>query len=628
MEKEKHSKKNGEQREKQAEATSTDKKTKNDSANKPVKTKDSGKKANKRKKTKDAGKKNKKNIFAMPNIKIGQKYLVAFILSAILFLMVGSIVYVFLSVAGKDIQKIEDESLRANEMAKLASLFQRKDTLMADLIISEHENYVELFEDTSEEFDALIAELEPYMRTEEEKELFKHIKNNDERLNLMLNNIANTILNEHISIDDTLLRRQSTVLLTTTLGYVEDLIEMMQDGQAESVKNANSSLNQTIIILFLAGIIALISGSIFIFLISRNITDNLNNIVETTTNISKGKLNVPEITYRGKDEIGKLAVSVNTMKNNIHSILSKVANASQAVAASSEELTQSANEVKEGSEQVTTTMEDLATGAETQANSASDLSESMNSFVRMVQASEQYGAEVAATSDNVTKATHEGTELMNEAIRQMEQIHTIMSQSVAQVQGLDQQSEEISKLVAVIRDIADQTNLLALNAAIEAARAGEHGQGFAVVADEVRKLAEQVGASVSEITKIVSDIQKETDHVVDSLNSGYKEVQAGSEHISRTGENFASIDKTVRDMVEKINSISANLKNIADNSFSMNNLIEEIASVSEEAAAGVEEAAASTQQTASSMDEVSHNADELAELAEQLNKEIEAFQLK
>lgn len=628
MEKEKHSKKNGEQREKQAEATSTDKKTKNDSANKTVKTKDSGKKANKRKKTKDAGKKNKKNIFAMPNIKIGQKYLVAFILSAILFLMVGSIVYVFLSVAGKDIQKIEDESLRANEMAKLASLFQRKDTLMADLIISEHENYVELFEDTSEEFDALIAELEPYMRTEEEKELFKHIKNNDERLNLMLNNIANTILNEHISIDDTLLRRQSTVLLTTTLGYVEDLIEMMQDGQAESVKNANSSLNQTIIILFLAGIIALISGSIFIFLISRNITDNLNNIVETTTNISKGKLNVPEITYRGKDEIGKLAVSVNTMKNNIHSILSKVANASQAVAASSEELTQSANEVKEGSEQVTTTMEDLATGAETQANSASDLSESMNSFVRMVQASEQYGAEVAATSDNVTKATHEGTELMNEAIRQMEQIHTIMSQSVAQVQGLDQQSEEISKLVAVIRDIADQTNLLALNAAIEAARAGEHGQGFAVVADEVRKLAEQVGASVSEITKIVSDIQKETDHVVDSLNSGYKEVQAGSEHISRTGENFASIDKTVRDMVEKINSISANLKNIADNSFSMNNLIEEIASVSEEAAAGVEEAAASTQQTASSMDEVSHNADELAELAEQLNKEIEAFQLK
>src|SRR5690625_3336266 len=476
------------------------------------------------KKPKQQKKKQRSNIFVMPNIKIGQKYLVAFIISAILFLMTGSVVYYFLSVASKDIKVIEEESLRANEMAKLASLFQAKDTQMADLIITENESYIQSFEETSEEFNAIVENLEPYMRTEEEKELFKHIKNNDDRLNLMLNNIANTLLNEHISIDDTLLRRQSTVLLTTTVGYVEELIDIMQGEQSRSVKNANSSLNQTIIILFLAGIIALISGSIFIFLISRHITRNLNNIVQTTTNISQGKLNVPEITYRGKDEIGQLAASVNTMRRNIHNILLKVAGASQAVAASSEELTQSANEVKEGSEQITVTMEELASGSETQANSAVDLSESMNSFVKMVQASEKYGSDVAATSDNVTKATHEGTQLMNEAIQQMEQIHTIMSESVTQVQGLDQQSEEISKLVAVIQDIADQTNLLALNAAIEAARAGEHGKGFAVVADEVRKLAEQVGASVTEITGIVSNIQQETDHVVESLNSGYEEV--------------------------------------------------------------------------------------------------------
>lgn len=581
-----------------------------------------------KKKPKQQKKKQRKSIFTMPNINIGQKYLVAFIVSAILFLMTGSVVYYFLSVAGKDIQAIEDESLRANEMAKLASLFQTKDTQIADLIISENEDYIEFYEETSKEFNEIVENLEPYMRTEKEKELFKHIKNNDDRLNLILNNIANTLLNEHISIDDTLLRRQSTVLLTTTVGFVDELIEIMQDEQSKSVKNANRSLNRTIIILLLAGVIALISGSALILIISRHITQNLNSIVRTTTDIAHGKLNVPEITYHGKDEIGQLAISVNTMRNNIYNILLKVASASQAVTASSEELTQSANEVKEGSEQITITMEELASGSETQANSAVDLSESMNSFVKMVQASEAYGSEVAATSDNVTKATNEGTQLMNEAIQQMEHIHTIMSESVTQVQGLDQQSEEISKLVAVIQDIADQTNLLALNAAIEAARAGEHGKGFAVVADEVRKLAEQVGASVTEITGIVSNIQRETDHVVESLNSGYEEVQEGTKHITRTGENFTVIDQTVRDMVEKINSISANLKNIADNSYSMNNLIEEIASVSEEAAAGVEEAAASSQQTASAMDEVSYNADELAELAEQLNSEIEAFQLK
>jgi len=547
-------------------------------------------------------------------------------LAITLFLIAGIIVFFQLSLINKNVDKFEEDTIRTQDLSDLSSLIQTKDVQIADFMITKSSKYIDEYEVVLDQFNELVTELEPNMVTEKQQNLFNLILDYDSQMNDMF---AEIIEDPDMSDNITAMRReQSNRLRGGVVEATNMLIELTLEEQAASMEDTQSAVSSSTWILIASYILAILLGAGTVILISRNISRNLTEVVNITSEVASGNLAVSSMDYKGKDEIGQLANAINQMKESIRNIIYKVSDASQAVTSRSEELTQSANEVNEGGDQIASTMQELSSGAESQANSAGDLSEGMNDFVEIVHASEQEGQEISETSNQVLKLTAEGTTLMNDSVKQMNQIDQIVSEAVNQVEGLDKQSAEISKLVLVIKDIADQTNLLSLNAAIEAARAGEHGRGFAVVADEVRKLAEQVAQSVSEITNIVENIQGETKQVVSSLNKGYEEVKEGTEQIEKTGESFMTIDSSVTEMIDKVVSISNNLKDIAKNSDQMNDLIQDIASVSEESAAGVEQAAATVQETSSAMDEISNSADELAKLAEQLNDEIRVFTLE
>ncbi len=224
--------------------------------------------------------------------------------------------------------------------------------------------------------------------------------------------------------------------------------------------------------------------------------------------------------------------------------------------------------------------------------------------------------------------TNGGSAYMETSIQQMNSIYEKMKQSHTMVVGLDNKTNEITKLVNVIQEIAGQTNLLALNAAIEAARAGEHGKGFAVVADEVRKLAEQVGKSVAEITLIVKDIQHESKQVVQSLDDGYQSVEEGTAQIQTTGKTFNELKQKIDEIGTQIEAMSGSLYSVLDDTREISGAIEGIAAVAEESAAGVEEVSATAQQSSSSMEEVTKSAKQLEENAGELNTLIQQFKLK
>lgn len=554
---------------------------------------------------------------------IKTKILFGFSLVILLVLLLGGFSFYQISTTNKDTETIVDEELKlvianqqmANSMANRIST-ARGYVLYGGDYKERFNEYTEIGKNNeqivrkigaSKEFDELInrtVEWRQYVA----KEVFEEYeKGNVEKAR------------QNLAEKDSAVRELMAGYEKLALGSQESI---QGKGQTIITSGKRTVVIITIVILSVAAV------SIAVALVTSTLISNpIIKVMNRMKLIAGGDLSKEPLIHNAKDEVGQLVAASNEMNNNVRQLLSEINHISESIAGQSEELTQSANEVNAGSQQIATTMQELATGSEVQASNASILATIMGSFSKTVQEANANGRLISQASNKVLSMTGEGSQLMEASFNQMRKIDQIMLDSVEKVQELDIKSQEISKLVSVIKDIADQTNLLALNAAIESARAGEHGKGFAVVANEVKKLAEQVSASVSDITTIVSGIQNESNIVTESLQEGYKEVVEGTNQIKTTSETFKGINSAITEMAESIQTVTNNLTGISSNSEIMSGSISEIAAISEESAAGVEQTSASSQQISSSMDEVATSSEDLAKQAEKLNELVLQFKI-
>ncbi|NJL83577.1 MAG: HAMP domain-containing protein [Chloroflexaceae bacterium] len=240
-------------------------------------------------------------------------------------------------------------------------------------------------------------------------------------------------------------------------------------------------------------------------------------------------------------------------------------------------------QVKQASQQVNRGSTDSELFARNQSSDAlrmaEELAVTLNS-VQLMTESIQRVAENAREAEEVARTSSltalRGGEAVERTVAGILQIRETVSETARKVKRLAEASQEISKIVALISQIASRTNLLALNASIQAARAGEAGRGFAIVADEVRQLADRSAKSLKEIEQIVLQIQSETGSVMTAMEEGIQQVIDVTDRAEQAKKSLEDIIEVSNHIDSLVRSITADTVEQRENSLAVAQVMQSV----------------------------------------------------
>ncbi|MGK7918373.1 MAG: methyl-accepting chemotaxis protein [Prochloraceae cyanobacterium] len=247
----------------------------------------------------------------------------------------------------------------------------------------------------------------------------------------------------------------------------------------------------------------------------------------------------------------------------------------------------------------------------TEINQGLNSVEQMNLSIQEVSKNAREAAKVARTTATTAQT---GGEAMARAVESILQLQATVGETANKVKRLGQSSQQISKAISLINQIALKTKVLAVNAGIEAGRAGEEGQGFVVVAEEVGKLATQSAAATKEIEQIVANIQLETNDLAKGMKIGTAQVVEGARLVEQTKGSLAQLVQVSTKMDRLVQSISTSTISQAQTSQKVTNLMQEVAELA--------------QQTCAFSDRVSTSLHQTVEVAQQLQESASSFKIE
>lgn len=352
---------------------------------------------------------------------------------------------------------------------------------------------------------------------------------------------------------------------------------------------------------FFAVIIA--SVIILLIIIAKFIYSSINNpLTSLRTSIEQVGKNLDlrvRVNCIGQDELAATGKTFNHTLEKLQGFFAELGGAIQQMATASEQM-------HSISVQVTNTADEQSHRATLIAKAVTE----MSAAIQEVAGNALATSEQANTTDILSQ---QGYQSVRDNVAAINQLSNALVNSAEIISNLNQESDKISQVLAVIRNIAEQTNLLALNAAIEAARAGEAGRGFAVVADEVRTLATSTQQETESIKTMIENLQRSSKSAVSSMQSS---------------EQFAqlSVDKadTAGTIIEKIKD---SISTIVDMNVQISTATEEQTIVADDISRNISDFTVSIGEVSRSAKESSTASEMLAHLAAKLQTQARAFKV-
>ena len=367
---------------------------------------------------------------------------------------------------------------------------------------------------------------------------------------------------------------------------------------AKEYQSVSSSIAFINMIIYLIAILVIVGMT---FIISRSISKPLKHLTRITDKLAAGKLDV-EINVKSKDEVGRLASSMNLLVSRLKEYIAYIGEISalleqigrgdlvlsfsqsyegdfsiikSALINASDMLNHTMVEFNHASNQVASCASLVSEGAQTLAQGATEQASSI----------EELSSMIASISDGVSKnADHaaQANTLAQAASESVNDSNQYMAKLMDAMGNIKKTSSEIQNIIKVINGIAFQTNLLALNAAVEAARAGDAGKGFAVVAEEVRSLAQQS-----------ANAAKSTEALIETAVSA---IDSGTDIAGKTAQSMEITSSRTGKAMDMIHEISADTERQATAVEQVRSGIEQISTVVQVNSSTAEESAASSEE--------------------------------